>query len=273
MNAPPWDDQLLTRDGHVSPLALERRHVDAPDPERDAVIDTHLASCARCAAAAAEVEASHGAFDLAPPPDLLARAASAAPVIPLRAERPSRLRAATLWLAPFAVAALALLIAAPWRDDPDTVRLRGGPFDLEVWVHDGDHARPVTTGDPVHPGDRIGFRVKARQDGHLLVLGVDERGHVYVCYPQEEAAVSAPIAATPEPIELEQAMRFDAVPGRERLVGLFCEAPIALSEVAATLREQAGALTMSDALPRLRGDCAQREVILLKSPDPSGVSP
>ncbi|TNF38031.1 MAG: DUF4384 domain-containing protein [Deltaproteobacteria bacterium] len=185
--------------------------------------------------------------------------------------RPRRLRTAALWLAPLAVAALALLVVAPWRQ-PEEYRLRGSALDLEVWVHDGVRARPVATGDTVHPGDRIGFRVKARRTGELLVLGVDEQGHVYVCYPQE-AGRSTPIAATPEPLELPEAMRFDAVPGRERLVALLCDAPIALDEVAATLRGGAGALTMSDALPRLRDDCAQEEVILQKSPLPSGGAP
>lgn len=263
---PPWTDQLLTRDGHLSPLALERRRYDAPDPGRDAFVDAHLAGCDACAATLAAAEDADRAFAIAPPTALL-RAAPAAPAPPRR-----RTRTLTLWLAPLAAAAIALLILAPWRDAPDVTRLRGGPFDLEVWVHDGAEARQVATGDTVRPGDRIGFRVKARRPGHLLVVGVDAQGHVYICYPQE-AAASAPIPVTPTPIELDQAMRFDAVAGRERLVALFCDTPIALDEVAETLRREAGTLTMADALPRLRGDCVQREVVLEKLGDPSGVNP
>ncbi|MCB9731730.1 MAG: DUF4384 domain-containing protein [Deltaproteobacteria bacterium] len=156
----------------------------------------------------------------------------------------------------------------PWEPGdpaaPDT-RLRGGAFDLEVWVHDGEAARPVATGDAIRPGDRVGFRVKARADGHLLVAGVDREGHVYVCYPQGASDGSAPFAATAEPVELDQAMRFDAVPGEERLVAFFCDVPITLAEVAPRLRAESTALTMADALPRLRADCAQEEVVLRKT--------
>jgi len=71
------------------------------------------------------------------------------------------------------------------------LRLRGGRFTLEVWVHDGQHKRLVDSGDEVFAGERVAFRVSAATAGHLLIVGVDQSGEVYLCYPRRGRPVVA----------------------------------------------------------------------------------
>ena len=125
--------------------------------------------------------------------------------------------------------------------DPHGIRAKGGRFDFEVWREDGGHAIQVHSGDRVHPGDRFGFRVHARADGWLLIAGIDAANQLYPCYP--EPLSNAPTASveavaftrTEVPRALELGMRFDDLLGEERLLGIFCDAPLGLAALRKTI--------------------------------------
>jgi hypothetical protein len=152
--------------------------------------------------------------------------------------------------------------ALPTRAPVPTER----PFSWEVFVNDDSGTRAVVDGDTVYPGQRLGFRVHPRHSGHLLIVGVDDRGQDYLCYPQRQGGQGALVAASDKPYSLEEAVRLDEVTGHERLLALFCPEPVSLEQIGPALLEavRGGA----DELPVLRPGCAQRDITLLKEPAP-----
>jgi hypothetical protein len=250
----------LARDGHLSPLTLER--LALAELGADAPAALHVASCPRCQAALAAIQAEDAALT---PPAWLAprRTAHRAP------------RHATRWLIPasaLVAAAAALVIwqpAPPPIDDrADTVRIKGAgaPLELSIYVRSprADAApRRVVSGEQIAPGDEIGFEVRAARPGHLLVVGVDALGSVYIGYPQDGGGESAPHAASGLPEALPEALAFDDVPGRELLVAIRCDAPFSLDALRPALIEGAE----RGALPMIKAGCDQQEVWLEKVRD------
>jgi len=237
---------VLDRSGHLSELALDVYRYDGARPD----IDAHLATCERCRAALSA---------------LLAEDQAAVVPAPRRAPPKSpwtgwAARGAALGL--LAMAAIVFLVTRPPAgdrpDDGDTLRLKSGAFDFEVFVHDGQRSRAVVDGDVVHPGERMGFRVRVREQGYLLVIGHDDQGHTYMCYPPGEVGASAalPFPATLEPQVLPVAMRFDDILGSEHIVALLCPAPVGAADIA------------MDA--RMRDGCVIHELSLNKQPRAGG---
>lgn len=214
---------VLDRAGHLSELALDRLRFDptvAPDEKAEA--DAHLATCAACRDAMAMLASEDASF-------------AVAPRVRVSALRP---RISTGWIgagvSALALAAVVLLaVRVRPRDDGDVMRLRGSPIDFEVFVHDGSDSRAVLSGDTVHPGERVGFRVRARDPGYLLVLGHDDTGNRYLCYPEGVIgdAIAVAFQESPEPRVLPTAMRFDDILGSEHITAIFCPAPFTAYDV------------------------------------------
>lgn len=215
----------LDRGGHLSELALDRLRYDPALPtEEKAELDQHLARCAECQAALATLSAEDAAFAVAP----------RAPVVALRPKSPLRwLGAGVAALAIAAAALIAVNMPTTKLFDPDDLRVKSGPFDFEVFVHDGAESRAVMSGDTVFPGERMGFRVRARETGYLLVLGRDDSGNRYLCYPDGVIgdAVAVAFQESTEPLVLPTAMRFDDILGSEHITAIFCPAPFGADEV------------------------------------------
>ena len=74
----------------------------------------------------------------------------------------------------------------------------------------------------------MGFAVKAPTDGWLLVLGRDDAGDTYLCYPQDSDGAAARLRATERYQKLDDAIVFDGRPGREHMTALFCPQPFGL---------------------------------------------
>lgn len=254
----------FTRDGHLTELTIAR--VLAGELVGAAEAHAHLATCAECRAALEAARAFDAALDITPP-DALRRAAGGSgtsgggklvPLLPAVAVVTALAAALIVYLARPAPAPV--VGGGPGVVEPeDTFRLKGG-FDLELFADFRGTQRRLDDGDPIRPGEKVAFRVKARADGHLLILGVDARGETYPCYPQDDSGVARPWPKSAEPVALDQAIEFDDVPGEETLVALFCSTSVKYSEVAAALA--AGA---AGALPALHPDCKQRAVRLVKS--------
>ena len=249
----PSSTRGLDRGGHLSELMLDRLRTDPPGAmgEAHANARLHLASCAACQAADAELV--KGDAELAPP-----RAR------PLPSQRWPKLALAVA--TPLALAAIVLLIVRPPPSETDGMLRKSGAIDFEVYVHDGTKSRLVQSGDAVHPGDRVSFKVQARVAGHLLVVGSDEAGHAYRCWPQNEAVDAADAPAfgpTEGPEELPAAMRFDDVLGAEHLVAIFCAAPFSYADVAGPALVMQGDALLSD-FRAAHASCAIRKVVLNK---------
>ena len=251
------DSGLLDRSGHLLELTLDRYRFDPPEPALHTAVTAHLATCEPCRAALDALVLGDAQVSLAPP-------ARSSVVIAMAARDFSATRRKTAWLGGgvvLALAALVLFATRPWQPADDVITLKGSPIDFEIHVHDGERSRPVLSGDVVHPGERMGFRVHLRRAGYLAIFGRDDQGASYPCYPLAEGA---PVAANLEavalarsdaPLTLPVAMRFDDILGDEHITAVFCEGPFALGTAP---------ITMAAELAQ-RG-CQVREVMLHKVP-------
>ncbi len=235
------------RDGHLSDLGLER--LLAGEVERE-LAEPHLATCPTCAARLAQLEAPlplpqlragsrasrtpparssppEPLFSLPAPP-----AAGASPEAVEAGEGRSAGAGGRWWLVGgLAAAAAALLVVLGGRsEDPQGWRARGAGPTLEVYVARGEGAARLRDGDAVRPGDRLGFRLRDPEGGHVLVVGVDATGAVYPCWPPDGR--SRPLPPSLQPTQLDAAVAVDATPGDERIVAIRCAAPIGLTDVA-----------------------------------------
>lgn len=197
----------FSEDGHLHDLGLELLLARAPAADEAAA---HVAACQTCQARVAAARAIH-----APP-------------------RRSPWASPARWfglvgLGAAAVAAVFLL--APGSEE-DALRTKGSAVALEVFRDaQGAASERLRDGDEVHAGDRLGFRVRSRDAGHLLILGTDG-GAPYLCYPQGLGGRSAPIAATAAASDVPEAVRMDDKLGEERLVAIVCDAPFEVAQVA-----------------------------------------
>ncbi|MEQ1572479.1 MAG: hypothetical protein ABMA64_43060 [Myxococcota bacterium] len=126
--------------------------------------------------------------------------------------------------------ALALgTLARPTADDG--IGVRGSGLQLRLYLDQGGSSRRLRDGDPIAPGDRIGFSVD-HPAGYLMVVGTDDDGAPYLCYPQGGGGAAERVDATPEPRPLPEAIRVDATPGAERITAVLCDHPFTLEQLA-----------------------------------------
>ena len=158
-------------------------------------------------------------------------------------------------------------------EPPDRTTIKGGTltFQVHLAAKPGEtETRMVTTGDKVHAGDRAGFRVQAKHDGWLLVLGKDDQGAPYVAYPQATGKPAKQVA-TDGLVTLPEAIEFDDVLGNERLVAFFCPEPFTSEAASQALAEDAlsnAALSNAAAVAGFQDGCTLRDVKLVKQPRP-----
>jgi hypothetical protein len=237
---PPLLGEVVRRDGHLSHLAVEGYVLDMLDASARAEVEAHLTTCAACRARVEALRADE--------------AAARAPETPVPANN-------RRW-AGLALAAAVLLAVIPVLSSEPQVRTKGS-FDLRVMADEGDVSRALGLVDKVRPGQRIGFQVAARDEGFLAIVGVDDTGAAYACYPPGGEMVS--FASGDRAIDLPRAVRVDAASRYEHIVGLHCDTPYAMKDVKARL-ETVAAEGVADILASdLFSDCRQREVHLRKA--------
>jgi anti-sigma factor RsiW len=260
-------EHLLRRDGRLSELTLDRYRLGELSDEESARVEARLLEAPDERAvleAMRSFESSHG---LVAPRDLVERAAasSGAKVLPFR----RRLAVFVPVTVAVAAAAAAVTLFAPsaTMEPPaevltaDTFRIKGARFEVEVHAHDGARSRRLSSGAPVRPGERLGFRVEGGEGGHLLIAGIDAQHDPYLCYPQDTGGASAPAPGKAEAVALPAAVRIDDSPGAETLVAVLCPTPFSYDDLAETMR---AAHAKGGELPTLRDGCLQRVIPLTK---------
>ena len=231
---------LMTRDGHLSDLTLERyaagEFQGQPQMEE---IKAHLAKCALCQNRYEAICADQAALNLTPPANESVGA------------RPWFRHPAMLTPAIAVAAAFAFFAIGPYTQQrqspetpmgattltPDTFRIKGG-FDVEFFIKNDKTTRRAEPGLSIYPGDRVGFRVSTKASGHLLIAGMDGQGEPYLCYPQDGEGKSSVIGPSDQPQTLDQAVELDEVLGTETFVALFCDGPITFEGVSRALQER-----------------------------------
>jgi hypothetical protein len=207
--------------GCRSALALDRWLSGELAPAEAAELDAHVAACARCAPAAAELRAGREAP--LPPLALAGRTPGTA--------APARRAPRALWLGlgagGLAAAAAVLLLARA----PEGDRTKGG-VGLGMWVQHDGQVRRAGPGEVVAPGDAIRFAVTTPAPSYVAVLSLDPAGRASVYFPAGPLAERVMAGAD---LPLPLATRLDATVGEERVLGLFCDRPVELEPVRAAL--------------------------------------
>lgn len=201
---------MITRHGHLTDLALEDWLDGALEPTDQATVTAHLSDCADCARRVAGAQAD-----------------DALPLPPRRtvpANRPWPLWGAAL----VAVAAMVAVMALPPADDG--IRVKGAGLSLDVVAEGGAGQRRLAPGAVVHPGERLGFRVRSDRPGHLLVVNIDGSGTLTPCVG---SGASAPVAASADWVTLPGAVRLDAQPGEERILAVRCDQAFTVDDLRA----------------------------------------
>jgi hypothetical protein len=242
MNTEPLPYSGLRRDGHLDDLALELALDGTPSDAAAA----HLATCAACQA---RLDAARAFDDALPALPAFQPRADATPVeVPTAANRP------WAWATVLLVAAVALFAAtAALQERDDTFRVKGAGLALQVFKDEGGTSPRLRDGDAVEPGDRLGFRLRQRRAGHVMIIGVDQLDEPYLCYPQSNDGDAVELSASLEPRVLPEAIRLDDTRGSELLVAVLCDEPFTFDEMARAVAD--------DSLP---DDCVSDSVTLVK---------
>lgn len=139
------------------------------------------------------------------------------------------------------------------------IRVKGSSFSFFLYANNGTQVRPLVSNATVHPGERIGFRVENKKKGFLAIVGLDELGNDYVCFPQRDR--EAKFISSGKERTLDQAIKLDNKLGRERIIALFCDQPFSVEELGRRIIRHAQTYH-NEPLPLLFSGCEQREVIL-----------
>ena len=206
----------------LSALQLDRFRMGELSGPAAEEVRTHVAGCARCAEAIQELSA---AVELPP-----------LRVVPIPRQRPLWQRAAAAGLGVAAAASL-LLVLRP----AGGVRIKGSAPALAMYVQHGGEVRRAGPGETVAPGDALRFAVTTPLAAYVAVLSVDPRGRASIYFPLGARAELLP-AGQEAPLPI--GTRLDATVGEERIVGLFCSAPVELEPVRAAL--EGGRATIPD---------------------------
>jgi hypothetical protein len=105
-----------------------------------------------------------------------------------------------------------------------------------MYVQHGNEVRRAGPGEVIAPGDAVRFSITTAVPAYVAVLSVDPAGRAFVYFPEGERAVRMP--AGPD-VPLPLGTRLDQTVGEERVLALFCPAPIEVEPVRRTL-ERAG---------------------------------
>jgi hypothetical protein len=250
----------------ASDLVLDRLALGELDASERPALEAHLAGCADCAAASARLTDERTAF------------ARDAAIANLATEALARSRKkedadwGVLWkrfFLPLGVVATmaAISIFTGVRSGTRTK----GEFSLSPYVlHPESRAEgALHLGEPLHPGDRLQFRYNGTKAGHLTIVAIDEAGKVSLYYPP--GPTSAPVGAGHD-VPLSTSVELDGTLGREVIVGVRCDVPVAVESVVEAARravESAKARgAAATALGSLGLPCAETRHQIAKQPRP-----
>ena len=232
-------------DDCITDLAFDHLIANELAPDARAALEAHLATCQRCQARRAELEAKATAFRASAP----AFTPRAAKVVSLRPRRIVPMIAAGL-----AVAASVLLMLRPTGDVLDTTRSKGSAR-LGFFIKRGEQVIEGRDGAHVQPGDLLRFTYTSQEPRHLAVLSRDGAGVASVYFPERATTRELPAGkaqALPDAIEL------DATLGEETLLALFCSGQLDLEPLRKQL-EQASPFTAP-------AGCQVQRLTLVKEP-------
>jgi hypothetical protein len=139
--------------------------------------------------------------------------------------------------------------------EPEAPTRIKGSGRLSYVIEHQDRQRPGQPRDRVSAGDRLQFLYSLAEARHLALLGRDGAGTVSVYHPAS-GATTAPAGAGSS-VQLPRSIELDAVPGPERIYGVFCRGATPL----AALRQ---AVAASPEAPSFPAGCEVETIVLQK---------
>lgn len=251
-------------EGCISDLAFDQWRTGELDASSIETYEAHLATCERCQQRHDAIEAEAEAFRNEYPRLELPAKAPVSQVVQLRAKRSRWLAWASGGAALAAAATFALVLRPPANDDgdgvgseqPGLVRTKGSSH-IRFFVKHGDQVRRGDDGQVVHPGDQIRFTLTSSKPQHVAIVSLDAAGVVSTYYPKSER--SAAVGAGREQA-LDSSVLLDQTLGKERIWGIFCEAPFELEPLRVAIQRQGK-------LPPL-AECSIDELSIVKEAAP-----
>jgi len=237
-----------------SELELEQFHLGEGDPIGRAAVKRQVESCAGCTRRMEELTAGFAAFPTLDAPALEARILQGfegqlpetlknhlATDVEAKAETKGSWARLLGWLnspniryATVGVGVAVLLsVLMPNTQNKlgieNGIRMKGN-LTLKVQRSRGGLVDTVASGEQFQAGDRLRFEVLTPKAGHLLILGKESGGDVYVVYPLKGEGQSA--AKPKGRQELPEAVELDGSGGTESLYAIFCPEPFNQGDVA-----------------------------------------
>jgi Domain of unknown function (DUF4384) len=245
----------------LSALRLDRWMMGELAAEEAESIGNHVSGCATCSAAVAGMRGVREEVRALPLPPPLSRpaprrwsprVAAAGVTLALAASVLLVLRPDTSGTSPAPGGRLRSVADAP----PDQAqRRKGAGLALSMYVQHGGEVRRAGPGESVAPGDAVRFAVSTPTPAFVAVLSLDPAGKASVYFP--EGARAAQIAAGTE-IPLPLGTRLDASTGEERLLGLFCTAPVELEPIRLALQQHQEGAALPSSCQGLRWSFVKR---------------
>jgi len=216
---------------HPSAHTLTRLHAGELGGEDRDQVQAHLDGCTACRSAFENLELSRVAFDQGHDREAFLRRVQEAAARPpesddvpgswwLKLLRPVPLAAGAAVLA----GVLVLVLWSPPAERGDTTRMKGGALELGYYVMEPGGPVVAEPDRPLHPGDRIQFRLTAPAGGYVHIVGIDEASAASVYFP--------PPGTTSEPFPggagrpVPGSIILDDTTGRERVFVLICDQPL-----------------------------------------------
>jgi hypothetical protein len=198
----------------LSALQLDRFRLGELSGAEEEEVRAHVAGCERCAEALRELSAEE------PLPPLR--------VVPLQPRRTRMWGRAVAAGAGVAAAASLLIVLRPQAGE----RSKGSAPELIMYVQHEGEVRRAGPGETVAAGDAVRFATSTPTASYVAVLSLDPQGHGSIYFPLGARAELLPAG---HDVPLPLGTRLDATVGEERIVGLFCSAPVELEPVRASI--------------------------------------
>jgi len=225
-------EHLLARKSDCpSEAILDRLHWGELDESRAASLRAHLAGCVACQQRMELRRKGFDAFAQLDADGLRARIVEAA-AGQAAAGPPKRRSLVGSWLVPAVAAACALLLVVTvfiQTGQRTALRTKGG-LALQVFRERDGRVDSPRSQAAFHPGDRLRFGLDLPRDSHVMIVGAEQSGQLYVCFPSDGSRTSRPRPAG-RAQQLPGAVRLDASTGTETLHAVVCPRPFSLDEL------------------------------------------
>jgi hypothetical protein len=206
-----------------SDLTLSELEAELLSADEQLKIRAHVDRCERCRLWLADGRAAFEAIANKDGPAIVAAMHGVA------AKPRARFGARAGGLAAAAAIFVAFLLL---QKEPPETTLKGGGLGLKIYRERAGKTSEVGSGAALFPKDRLRFEVDLPKKSQVMIIGVEETGEVYRCFPSASDA-SVELAAGPHQL-LPDAIELDDSIGQEWVHLVACGSPFTAEQLRRT---------------------------------------